>query len=285
MIDIAQYMDYRRYLGDYYLAVKKHNSRFSFQAFSEKAGISSKGLLYNVLKGKRHLSKSHLAGMARALGLNKHEFAYFETLFAYNCAKKASDCKFYLERLTSIRTTGRTAWRPQVVRKEQYEYYSRWYHSVVRSLIGMYGFSGDYQALARLCYPAVTPGQARKSVELLLSLGFISKDATGSYRLTERTITTEPEVIGVAVHSFHQQSGKLAVAALKELPRHRRNFSGVTIGISENMYREICNDIEEFRTHLLRKIETDQCARITYQMNIQFFPVSRDPDVKGGRRL
>jgi uncharacterized protein (TIGR02147 family) len=283
MIDIAQYMDYRQYLGDYYQAAKKNNTHFSFQAFSEKAGISSRGLLYNVLKGKRHLSKSHLAGMARALGLNKHQFAYFETLFAYNCAKKASDRKFYFERLTSIRTTGRTAWKPQIVRKEQYEYYSRWYHCVVRSLIGMYGFSGDYQALARYLYPAVTPGQVKKSIELLLSLGFISKDDAGVYTLTNRTITTEPEVESVAVHSFHLQSGELAVAALKELPRHRRNFSGVTIGISENMYREICNDIEEFRTHLLRKIEIDKCARITYQMNIQFFPVSRDPDAKDGR--
>lgn len=280
MIDIANYMDYRQFLSDYYEAAKKRNPRFSYQAFSQKAGISSKGLLFNVLNGKRHLSKSHLVGMAGALGLSKHQFTYFETLFAYNCAKKVSDRKVYFERLTSIRSSGSSAWKPQVVRKEQYEYYSQWYHSVVRSLIGMHGFSGDYQTLAKLLYPSITPGQAKKSVELLISLGLIKKDETGAYLLTDRTITTEPEVESVAVHSFHQQAGELAVKAHRELPKQRRNFTGVTIGISENMYKEICKDIEEFRNQILKKIETDSNASVTYQMNIQFFPVSNDPDLK-----
>jgi uncharacterized protein (TIGR02147 family) len=284
MTDISKYTDYRHYLNDHFEAVKKRNPRFSYQIFSEKAGISSKGLLYNVLKGKRHLSKSHIVGMAQALGLNKHQFTYFETLFNYNCANKASDRKHYFEQLTSIRSSGKTAWKPQIVRKEQYEYYSRWYHSVVRSLIGMYGFSDDYQAFARRLYPAVTPGQVKKSVELLLSLGLISRDANGSYSLTDRVITTEPEVTSVAVHSFHVQSGELAVAALKELPLQQRNFSGVTVGISETMYKEICRDIEEFNAHILRKIESDHDACTTYQMNIQLFPVSRDPDGRGIRR-
>jgi uncharacterized protein (TIGR02147 family) len=284
MINIADYTDYRRYLNDYYQIAKEKNPRFSYQAFSEKAGISSKGLLYNVLNEKRHLSKLHLAGMSQALGLNKHQITYFETLFAYNCAKKVSDRKYYFERLTSIRATGTTAWKPQIVRKEQYEYYSHWYHSVIRSLIGMHGFSGDYQALSRQLYPSITPGQVKKSIELLLALELISKDENGEYILTNRTITTEPEVESVAIHSFHLQAGELAVAALRELPKQKRNFSGVTVGISENMYREICKDIEEFRIHILRKIESDSSARIAYHMNIQFFPVSRDIDNKGGGR-
>ncbi len=277
MIDIAEYTDYRRFLNDYYRAAKNRNPHFSFQIFSERAGISSKGLLYNVLKGKRHLSKSHIVGMGRALGLNKHQLDYFENLFACNCAKKSSDKKYYLERLTSIKTTGSTAWKPQVVRKEQFEFYSHWYHSAIRSLIGMHGFSGDYQSIARLLYPAVTPGQVKKSVELLLSLGLINKDEQGVYTVTDRTITTDPEVVSVAVHSFHIQTGELAIAALKELPLHRRNFSGVTVGISETMYREICKDIEEFRSKILQKIESDRCASVAYQVNFQLFPVSRHP--------
>ena len=33
-------------------------------------------------------------------------------------------------------------------------------------------------------------------------------------------------------------------------------------------------------THILKKIETDSNAAIAYQMNIQFFPVSNDTDLK-----
>ena len=78
MIDISKYKDYRKYLSDWYNAIKSKNPQFSYQAFSQKAGISSKGLLYNVLQGKRHLAKSHIVGMGRALNLNKQQFAYFD---------------------------------------------------------------------------------------------------------------------------------------------------------------------------------------------------------------
>jgi uncharacterized protein (TIGR02147 family) len=121
----------------------------------------------------------------------------------------------------------------------------------------------------------------KKSIELLLSLELIRKDENGEYFLTNRTITTEPEVESVAVHSFHLQAGELAVAALRELPKQKRNFSGITVGISENMYKEICKDIDDFRCHILRKNENDSSARIAYQINIQFFPVSRDVELKG----
>lgn len=274
MVDIAQYTDYRHYLKDYYETVKERNPRFSYQVFSEKAGITSKGLLYNVLQSRRHLSKSHIVGMAEALNLNKKESMYFETLYNYNCSKKIRDRKYYFEQLTSIRAKGSSAWKPQIVRREQYEYYSRWYHSVIRSVIGVFGFSGDFKSLGKLLYPAITPGQAKKSVELLLSLGFIKKETTGDYVLSDKTIVSEPEVISVAVSSFHAQSGELAIAALKELPQNKRNFSGVTIGISERMYKSICKDIEEFRAQLLRKVESDHNPIRTYQLNIQMFPVT-----------
>jgi uncharacterized protein (TIGR02147 family) len=280
MVDISKYMDYRRFLHDCYAAAKKKNPRFSYQAFSEKAGISSKGLLFNVLKGRRHLSKSHVIGMGKALKLNKHQFDYFETLFSYNCSVKVSDKRHYFERLIAIKASGSASWQPQVVRNEQYEFYSNWFHSVVRSLIGMHGFSGDCESLSRLLSPSITPGQVKKSIDLLCSLGFINKTAKGTYSLVHRTIATEPEVVSLAVQSFHSQMGELALAALKTLPPDRRNFSSLTVGTSEGMFREICKDIEEFRTFLLKKIENDHSASRVYQINLQCFPVSIDPDAR-----
>ena len=277
MIDIAEYTDYRKFLSDHYCAVKKQHPRFSYQAFSQKTGISSKGLLYNVLKGKRHLSKSHIVGMGKALKLNRHQFDYFETLVAYNCAKKIADKNYYFERLMSIKATGRAAWQPQLVRKEQFEYYSQWYHSVIRSLIGMHGFIGDYEAMARQLYPTITPGQVKKSIELLLSLGFIVQKK-GNYSIVDRTITTAAEVVSLAVHNFHAQTGGLALTALEKLPLDRRNFSSVTVGISEAMYRDLCKDIEEFRSFILKKIESDQGAENVYQINFQVFPLSRNAE-------
>jgi uncharacterized protein (TIGR02147 family) len=75
--DISTYTDYRLLLKDYYEDCKAKNPWFSYQCFSQKAGISSRGLLCNVVSGKRRLSPSHVAGVAAAMRLNKSQFAYF----------------------------------------------------------------------------------------------------------------------------------------------------------------------------------------------------------------
>jgi uncharacterized protein (TIGR02147 family) len=43
----------------------------------------------------------------------------------------------------------------------QYEVFSHWRHLVIRSLIGMFGFSGDYESLAKQVQPKVTPDEAK----------------------------------------------------------------------------------------------------------------------------
>jgi uncharacterized protein (TIGR02147 family) len=273
-LDLAAYMDYRKFLKDYYEASKAENPHFSYCMFSRKAGISSKGLLYNVLQGKRHLSKAHVVGMCAALKLDRHQCEYFENLVAYNSVRKPADKKYFFDRLISIRATGDNAWKPQIVRKEQFRFYSQWYHSVVRSLVDLHGYSGDYRSIARLLYPAVSPGKVKKSIQLLERLGFIKKDESGAYSLVDKSITTPQEVVNLAVVDYHTQAGELALKALANLPRSKRNISACTLGISERTYERMCKEIEEFRLRMQRIAEEDCGADRVYQLNFQLFPVS-----------
>jgi uncharacterized protein (TIGR02147 family) len=273
-IDLSTYMDYRKFLKDYYEASKAENPHFSYCMFSRKAGISSKGLLYNVLQGKRHLSKAHVVGICSALKLDKHQCEYFENLVAYASVRKPADKKYFFDRLTSIKASGDNAWKPQMVRKEQFQFYSQWYHAVVRSLIDLHGYSGDVRSIARLLYPAVSPGKVKKSIQLLERLGFIKKDESGNYSLVDKSITTAPEVMSLAVLDYHGKAGELAMGALMDLPRGKRNFSACTLGVSERTYERMCKEIEEFRLRLQRIAEEDTSADRVYQLNFQLFPVS-----------
>ena len=83
---ISTYTDYRQLLTDYYTCAKKHNPRFSYQVFSQRAGISSRGFLNNVINGRRRLSFSHVSGVGKAMNLSKCEQEYFEHLVAFTNA-------------------------------------------------------------------------------------------------------------------------------------------------------------------------------------------------------
>ena len=50
------YVDYRRYLADYYAHAKKCHYGFSFRVFSKRAEISSSNYLRLVIDGKRNLT-------------------------------------------------------------------------------------------------------------------------------------------------------------------------------------------------------------------------------------
>jgi uncharacterized protein (TIGR02147 family) len=135
--------------------------------------------------------------------------------------------------------------------------------------------------LARLVCPAITPAQAKRSVELLKSLGFIVQKDSGDWVVVDKTINTAPEVMSIAVHNFHQQSAEIARKALDKFPRDQRNFSGVTLGISKSAYKQVCKEVEDFRNRLLDIASKDNNTHEhqgVYQLNLQLFPVSRIED-------
>jgi uncharacterized protein (TIGR02147 family) len=274
MPDISTYTDYRRFLKDYYEDVKSKNTGFSYLAFAQKAGLNSKGFLYNVICGKRTLSRSNILGFIQAMKLDKFEADYFENLVAFNQAKDLKERNLFFERLSHIKAGGKSAWKPQLVRGDQFEYYSKLHHSVIRSLVDLYGFDGDYEWLARNVKPKVTPKQAKRSVELLERLGFVKRKGK-TFIVIDKSITSPPEVQGLAVQNFHLQAGELAVKAIRELPRDMRNMSGATLGISKEGYKRVCEEINVFRTRLLQIAEDDQNADAVYQLNFQLFPISR----------
>lgn len=278
MPDICQYMDYRKFLRDYYEEAKKKNPLFSYQLFSEKAGIKSRGFLYNVVHGRRALSNSHVFGLSQAMHLNRYETEYLENLVAFNEAATLKERNYFYERLSSIKAKGPQAWKPQMVRNEQFEYYSRLHYGVVRSLIDMHGFDGDYKKLGRTVRPPITPTQARSAVELLEKLGFIKKQKNGSYQVCNKSIATEPEVVSLAVLNFHKQAAELGAKAIEELPREQRNITGCMLGISKQTYDRICEEIRIFRSRMLQLAEADQAADTVYQLNFQLFPVSVPPN-------
>jgi uncharacterized protein (TIGR02147 family) len=281
MPNIVDYMDYRRFLEDYYLHRKSEDGNYSYQLLSQSAGNTSKGFLFNVIKGRRKLSSASIVGLAYAMKLSSVETAYFEALVAFNDATGTRARNHHLQRLLSIKGGGRHDWQPQMVRRDQYRFYQQHHHSVIRSLIEMHGFNGDYDALAAKVWPRITARKARSSVALLVKLGMLRKTAGGKYRVTNACISTPPEMSATVLQDFHLEAGKLALRALEELPPKSRNVTSLTLGISREAYETIREELASCRRRLLELANDDQNADSVYQLNMQLFEVSRQPAEDG----
>jgi uncharacterized protein (TIGR02147 family) len=284
MINVFDYNDFRTYLADWYDAKKKDNPNFSFQLIANKAGIKNKGFIYNIIKGDKLLSKSNILKISKALGHNRYEADYFENLVAFNQTEDPTERKYFFEKLNRITNMGKPISPAQVLRKDQYKFYSNWHHAMIRSIIDMYEFRDDYKWLAKMVNPPVSVAQAKQSVRLLKKLELICKGDDGIYRISDKCLTTGKDFIHVAFQNFNLACTDLAKRAFTEFPLKVRNMSGLTLGVSECGYGKICEEIAHFQKKIMEIANTDEEADRVYQLNFHFFPTSNNDQQSRKRR-
>jgi uncharacterized protein (TIGR02147 family) len=273
MKPVYTYTDYRSYIRDFYLEKKKNQESFSYQNFAQKARFRTNSYLIDIINKRKALSKNSILDVAKAMDLKKRETEYFEALVHFTHARTDKQKEFYFSRIRSM--AGKTSGK--IVEIEQYDFYSKWYHTVIRELVTMPGFNGDFKKLARRVNPPITPGQAKASVELLLKLKMIEKTASGRYRQTDTTLHTGDEIKSFAVYQYQQENLNLAGQALDKVPAQDRDISTFTAGISESCFDTMKKEIRDFRRRMAQLAEDDRDQDRVYHMNLQFFPVSDLP--------
>ncbi len=265
------YDDYRAFLRDWYQHMKRTRRGFSYRSFAKHSGFHTSNFLLLVTQGKRNLTESSLRNMSKGLGLNKQEEEFFRHLVFFNQAKSPEERQEYFARLHQSKQY--RAVKP--IEHWQYEYYSQWYHPVIRELICAPGFDGTPHWLAKQLYPSVTPAQCAKSLALLQHLGFIRQNATGRWEQTSTLISTGPRLTSLVVHNYHKTMLELAKHLMDHLPNEARDVSTLTVGISRAHFPMIREKIRAFRQDILSLTANDTAPDDVVQLCIQYFPLAR----------
>jgi uncharacterized protein (TIGR02147 family) len=275
MVNVFEYTNYREIINDYYHFQQKQNHHFSFRVFSELCGFKDKSVVSNIIRGRINLTSGSAERVSRAMELKGPEREYFKILVSFNQAKTVDKKNMLFQKLESVKKQGIKTSPAQKIRKEQYEFYSRLYHSTIRSIIDMYPFKDDYKWLSKMVYPPIKPMQAKKSVLLLEKLGLIQKDDRGYYKVTDKNIKASQEVLDLGVANYHLDSAKLAKLALSVPSKHKKKmFAGQTLGLSEQAYRQVITEIEKFQDRLAKLATEDRGSDMVFQLNFQLFQTS-----------
>lgn len=270
---IFEYLDYREFLKDYYNAKKEANPAFSLRVFSDKIGFKAKDFISRVMNGDKNLSSQSIPKVASGLRLGKHETEFFIALVKFNQAETTEERNSAFGEMQAVLKVVRFAEKQHLPGHAQYMVYSHWRHLTIRSLIGMYGFDGDYEALARRVHPRITAEEAKASVKLLEDCMLIKKGKNGKYVLTENAITTGDRTSKLALRGFHQDCLKLAADSIDRDPPGTRHISGLTLGISQEGYERIVERINAFRKEIALIAEEDENSDKVFQLQFALFPV------------
>jgi len=273
MKPIFEYSDFRLFLRDYLLAAKSRGAKLTYEELGRKVGFTSRGFVTQIIQGTSRIPEDKIGAFGNALSLKKKELEYFELLVHFNQAKTHRTKNESFKKLTSGFKT-----RIRHIGSDNYEFYSKWYYSAIRSLLGYYPFTGDYKELANQLTPAITPGQAKKAIALLERLSLIVKKEDGCYHVTDRLLTSGDAVDSVALVNFQQVTMDLAKDALETFPKKQRDASTLTLGLSREGYRAAVEKIATLRRELLDIARFDRQIDRVIQVNLHAFPLTKIPE-------
>lgn len=272
-LDLFTFVDYRAYLREFYVARKAIDRRFSHRYIMEKVGASSPSWFNDLVKGRINLTGTYLYRLAKLLELNPTEESYFENMVFYDQAGSLEEKNHYLEKILSAKGL-----KMDMLTKEKFEFYGSWFHAVIRELLAFADFKGDYAALARKLNPPIKKEQAIRSVELLLALDLIRKEAGGVFKPTSANIIKDPRFKAMHLANFLKTFMELGMQALDRFEKESRDVSTVTMSLSRASFDQVRDEIKASRQRIVAIAEKEKAPSAVYQLNVQFFPTTQESE-------
>lgn len=268
-IDVFRYLDYRRYLADYYRSKKSRG--FSYRAFSRAAGLGAPNYLKLVIGGQRNLTAAMAARFAAACGLSGEAAEYFAQLVEFNQARNVEQRNRSYARLIAFSRYR----RGHKLDLAQAAYHSTWFAPAIRELAASAQFREDAEWLAEALWPKIKPSEAKQALETLLELGLLERDAHGRLRQTTPVVSTGPETLGMHITNYHAEMMRRATAAMELVPAASRDISALTFCVGPSGLQRLKQRIQEIRRELIELVEAEPDRNQVVQLNLQLFPLSR----------
>ncbi|EKD51190.1 MAG: hypothetical protein ACD_62C00315G0002 [uncultured bacterium] len=275
-INLYDYLDYRLFLKDWYKFSKKSRRGFSFRAFSKRAGNPAPNFLKRVMDGQHNLTPNGIKEMIKGLGLNKQESDFFIVLVHFNQAKTHEEKNKQYQKI--IRSACFAKLRP--LDKNQYLYFSTWYNPIIRELVVSSAFDGSYEWLANKIRPVITPEQAKKSVALLATMGFIKENSDHTWSQTTALVSTGHEAVDISIANYHLNVLSLIAKLITRIEPEQRQSHTMTLGVTRDKIALLKKKVQEFRNDVLTLVAEDTDPEEVVLVSVHMLPVTQETPEK-----
>ncbi len=264
------FLDYRAFLRAWYEEAKS-SFGFSLRMFSRLAGFQSPNMYKRVMDGERNLTDGSLNKFIKGLKLDRQQRDYFRALVCFNQAKSESHKKQYYRKLVKLRQY----YELKPLSIDHYEYWTHWYHPVIRELIVAADFDGSLKNIASRLVPAVDEKTVLESIRLLERLRFIRRlNDNGRLRWeqAEPLVSTGADAVSKISMQYHQNMLGIVKERLPAIAKEQRDVSALTLGIARKRLPQLKQKIQEFRREILQLVADDDKPEDVVFLGIQMIP-------------
>jgi uncharacterized protein (TIGR02147 family) len=271
---IYTYIDYRSYLGDWYVWMKRKKAGFSYRAFSQWVGMKAPNQLQLIVQRKRNLTSKYVGKFAGVLKLGARERKYFELLIQYDHTSKASEKLFYYHEMGAF-------WKlsGHHINEGQFEYFSSWFYPALRELVSSPHFRNDPEMIAKLFFEKLSGNQIYKALSQLKAWKLIKVNDQDKLCQNDAYVTSGDAPALLAIYQYHFDMLDQAKASLERDNDKERDFSALTMLINKKQRNTIKEMTATFRQQVisyLNQENIDDSSQQVYQYNIQLFPLTKE---------
>ena len=276
---LSEYMDYRLFLADFYLAKKSQTKMairpYSYAIFSAAADIKSPNYLKMIIEAKRNLSLDMVSKFAKACNFNKAQTDEFRMLVIFNQAEDPADRNYALKQLSEFRVEQKL--KMGEFDRKVFEKVPNWIGWIIYALVDQEGVSFESSQLRDLLRGKASESEINEALENLIRSGELARDPQ-TLNVSKGKPTEAPEEIPSAlVRKLQMQLMYLGLESLYQDTATEREFGSLTLSLTEKEFEDI-----KFKLRQLRKSlhKDNSIARMStkgervYQLNLQLFPVS-----------
>ncbi len=246
------------FLQGVYMDRLQRNRRYSLRAYARDLQLNH-GHLSRILNGKRPLSLRQGIAISERLGLSnegRQRLLKNITEQAIAPTRKAATSDYF------------------IVQVDQFKCFSEWYHVAILELTSLVDFRSEPQWIAKKL--GISIKEARAAVARLQRLKLLQKGM--NWKRMHQFVSIPTLFSSEAIQTFHRQ---MLEKALKEIEKKnqkdfiKREVGGGTLAIDPLYIPAIKKQIIAFRKSLMKKYCTKGSPSELYQLNTQFFPLTR----------
>ncbi len=274
-IDIYQFSRFQDLLNAYYIQAKGESTGgFTLNKWASKMGYQSPRVVAMAMKGQRAPSEELQEKLADYLGLKGNKRKYFELLRKKAVLEiKGEDFKSIDQTISKINPHNL---KLKAIDTDQFKYISDWYHLVIKQMTRLKSFRNNVSSISSRLKGKVSSSKVEKSIDLLTKLGHLRSMNNGML-VHSSPVKTGNSIPSIAIKRHHEGMLERAKEALYDESMDRRHFSSVTLAFSQSDIPEAKKLIEEFLNEFdARFLHSQHAPDDIYQMNIQFFPHTKE---------
>ncbi len=277
---LADYMDYRKYLNDWYahrrFLSKRDLRPYSYAMFSAAADIKSPNYLKMIIEGRRNLSEDMILKFGKAMAFNREQNDEFRLLVLFDQATDPAARNFFLKELSDFRVQAQL--RSGQIDKRIWEKVPNWITWILYAMFDQEGVEFEAQKLRDLLRGKASESEIEDSLKALVNSGeIVTDELTGKLRKSRNLIDSPDEVPVALVRKLQSQLMYLGLESLFQDSPSEREFGSLTMSLTRAEFDELRFKLRQMRKQLHKdnsiKRMTGPGERV-YQLNLQLFPVT-----------